>query len=56
MNFTGRPVAFVSTPAIAMTLLMRCLLPKLPPTVHGITLSRLLGTRSMFANVQGRKL
>ncbi len=56
MNFTGRPVAFVSTPAIAITLLMRCLLPKLPPTVHGMTFRRLLGTRSMFANVHGRKL
>jgi hypothetical protein len=41
---------------MAMTLLIRCLLPKLPPTVQGTTRNRLLGTRSMFANVQGRKL
>src|SRR5687768_1933438 len=56
MNWTGRPEALARPPATEMHLVSRCLLPKLPPTAHGMSRSLLVGTPSMPANAHGRKL
>ena len=50
MNFTGLPLALDRIPAIVITLLRRCLEPKLPPTATG-TIENLFGsTLSVPAN------